>query len=481
MNTRLTSRMMCATVYCLTTFSSLAQENRLNDVSNKVYIAVAHSLKKKASSVDEKLDRRTRKYLNSMEGCEMKLRRKLFGKGAAVAKQLFDSTASNYNKLKKFSRTTNLPNLFYSGHLDSVTTSLRFMQPLLPNAEVKSEIKKAIDKCNRLQETFNQASQVQTYLRQRMLELKEQFEQIGMFKELKSFQKQVYHYRAYLSEYEKIFEHESRLEARLKRMILELPQFKQFFSKNSALARMFPNLANTGEDISNSKVIGLQTRVAITEYLNTAFGNATNMKRAVPQNIQSAQASIDQLRSTLSSLQNGGYSNYDDLAIPDFKPNDQRTKNFFRRLECGTNFQSVGSNRFFPVTTDLGLSVGFRLNDKNIIGIGASYKIGWGRNISHLDISSEGAGLRSFLDLKLAKSLCLSGGFEYNYQKPFHSLTIIKDLSAWQQSGLIGVSKLISLNTKIFKKTKIQLLWDFLSYQQRPQTHALKCRIGYNF
>ena len=53
--------------------------------------------------------------------------------------------------------------------------------------------------------------------------------------------------------------------------------------------------------------------------------------------------------------------------------------------------------------------------------------------------------------------------------------------AAWQQSGLVGLSKILSLKTKVFKKTKLQLLWDFLCYEQVPRGQPIKFRIGYNF
>ena len=34
---------------------------------------------------------------------------------------------------------------------------------------------------------------------------------------------------------------------------------------------------------------------------------------------------------------------------------------------------------------------------------------------------------------------------------------------------------------KVLKKTKVQFLWDFLSYKQVPQTTPLKFRVGYSF
>jgi len=219
----------------------------------------------------------------------------------------------------------------------------------------------------------------------------------------------------------------------------------------------------------------------INQYLTARFGGATNYNQVIRQNIQSAQGQVDELKNKLLSMGDGSIGSSTDLDIPDFKPNNQKTKSFFQRLEYGTNMQTAHGTSWFTITTDLGLALGYKLNDKNVIGIGASYKLGWGKDIHHIDMSSQGAGLRSFADIKIKKIFFLSGGFEYNYQKAFSSLRQIYPLNDWQRSGLIGMSKIVALKTKFFKKTKIQLLWDFLSYRQRPQTQAFKFRIGYNF
>jgi hypothetical protein len=113
--------------------------------------------------------------------------------------------------------------------------------------------------------------------------------------------------------------------------------------------------------------------------------------------------------------------------------------------------------------------------------------MGWGKYIKNISISTQGMGLRSYMDIKLKGSFYASGGFEYNYQPiNSHSLTSTsamnwKDVSSWQQSGLVGISKIISIKSKFFKKTKLQLMWDVLSYQQVPRTQPVKFRVGYNF
>jgi len=73
----------------------------------------------------------------------------------------------------------------------------------------------------------------------------------------------------------------------------------------------------------------------------------------------------------------------------------------------------------------------------------------------------------------------MSGGLEYNYQPVIQSVQQLKNLDAWRQSGLIGISKVISLKSKFFKNTSVRLLWDFLSYRQRPVEQPVKFRIAY--
>ena len=166
--------------------------------------------------------------------------------------------------------------------------------------------------------------------------------------------------------------------------------------------------------------------------------------------------------------------------MPGFKPNMQKTKTFLQRLEYGTNLQTAKSGYYFPTTTDFGLSVGYKMNDKSILGLGASYKMGWGSSWNDIRFTHQGVGLRSFLDYKLKGSFYASGGFEYNYLQLYDGLLPGAN-TAWQRSGLLGLSKVLSLKSKFFKQTKMQLLWDFLSYSQVPRGQELKFRVGYNF
>jgi hypothetical protein len=254
--------------------------------------------------------------------------------------------------------------------------------------------------------------------------------------------------------------------------------------KNSMLASLF---RLPGDDPSfGGGLAGLQTRTQVNNLIQQQIASGgPNAQQQFQQNMQQAQSQINQLKNKIS--QSGGGSS-DDIMPEGFKPNGQKTKSFLERLEFGTNTQSQKATNFFPVTSDIGLTLGYKLNDKSILGIGASYKLGWGRGWNHIKFTSEGVGLRSFIDWKIPSpfggaggDLWISGGYEQNYKTAFNNIYQLRDLNAWQQSGLLGLSKVISVRSKFFKKTKLQLLWDFLSYRQVPITQPVVFRIGYSF
>jgi hypothetical protein len=224
---------------------------------------------------------------------------------------------------------------------------------------------------------------------------------------------------------------------------------------------------------------GLQTRVQVNQMIQNQIGSGgPNAMNQIQNNIQQAREQMQQLKNKITQY---GSGSSDDIMPEGFKPSNQKTKSFLKRLEFGTNIQMQRAQYYFPVTSDLGLSVGYKLNDKSIVGIGASYKVGLGSGWDNISFSQEGAGLRSYIDCKLKGSFWISGGFEANYKTALNNVAQLKNLNAWQQSGLIGLSKVVDVKSSFFKKTKVQFLWDFLSYQQVPKTQAVLFRIGYGF
>jgi hypothetical protein len=269
--------------------------------------------------------------------------------------------------------------------------------------------------------------------------------------------------------------HPDQLEQKALSLLDKLPAFQQFMKNNSQLAGLFNLPGNYGDAAA---LTGLQTRDQVNSLIQGQIASGgPGAAASLQSSLGSAEQGLDQYKDKLSQL--GGGSG--DIAMPDFKPNGEKTKTFWKRLEYGTNLQSTRTNYYWPTMTAIGLSVGYKLSGTSMVGVGASYQIGWGTGINHIALSGQGAGLRSFIDIKIKSGFSATGGMEYNYTTPINSLQQIRSLSDWTQSGLIGVTKTLSVKNRFFKQTKLQLLWDFLSYQQVPKTEPVLFRVGYNF
>lgn len=431
------------------------------------------SLSERANGLENKLDKATIKYLSKLEKIEVKLRCKLAKKDSLKAQALFAGIEEKYASIRNTPKGLSKYANVYSGHLDSLATSLNFLKE---SGVTSDQLDKSLTQFTVLQAKLNQTETIRKFVQERKQLLRQQFERLGMVKELKTFQKQAYYYSQQLSEIKAMWEDPSKLEKKLLQWAMQSEKFKDFFRQNSQLASIFPL---PGSATSTASVGGLQTRTGMQQAIAAQFGTQ-NIQQVLQQNIQQAQGQINELRNKLLQLRSGSFDNSTgDIDLPDgFKPNSQKTKTFLQRLEYGANIQSQKANNYFPTTSDIGLSVGYKLNDKSSVGIGASYKLGWGRGWNRIRMTSEGVGLRSYLDYQLKGSIYISGGYEQNYRAAFHSIEQLKDFSAWQTSGLLGLSKRYKVSKKL--RGDVKLLWDFLSYQQIPRTQSLLFRVSYN-
>lgn len=437
-----------------------------------------HSIEDKSTAIAGKLDAQTEKYLDVLEKQEAKMRRKLAKIDSVAANNIFSDASKQYDglrqKLKNKADFINKHTGQYLPWFDSSSTALKYLNGKNPVAGAlggkAQQIQGALGKVKELRAQFEQAGSVKEFIRQRKEYLRSQLQQYNLGSELKKYNQTAYYYTQQINEYRQMLDDPERIERKAFSLLRKLPAFQKFMHDHGELAGLF----DIPEDYATN-MTGLQTRDQVQEMLRNRIGlMGPNGQQDVQQSLGAAQAELTKLKNRLPS---GG--SVEDM--PDFKPKEQKTKSFLKRLEYGTNVQTVRSNNYFPSTTDLALSVGYKMSDRNIVGIGASYKMGWGRDIQHISLSSQGIGFRSFVDINLKASFFVSGGFEYNYQQAFASMRELYALNCWQQSGLLGISKIVSLKTKYFKKTKLQLLWDMLSYQQVPKTQPLKFRVGYSF
>ena len=447
--------------------------NNLEILSPKYIATVEHKL----SSIDEKLTQRTEKYLRKLMHQEERIQRNI-KKTDSAAYQIFGKAKDRYQELSEsiISKTAILAKLSggqYSSYLDSLGTSISFLKQY---KYLTNKSKDPLNTLHQLQSKLQQTENVKKFIAERKAQIKDLLSRYthipkGLQKQYKQLTKTAYYYSAQVKEYKEMLKDPKKIEQKALSLLNKLPAFQNFMRQNSQLASLFQV---PGNNAVAPNVSGLQTRASVqTMIAQQVSMGGPNAMAQVQQNLAAAHAEINKLKENINKL--GGASS--DIEMPDFKPNDQKTKSFLKRLEFGSNIQSQKSTRFFPATTDLGLSVGYKLNDKDIIGIGASYKVGLGKGWNDIHFTSQGIGLRSFVDYNIKGSFFLSGGYEQNYKADFNSIEQLKNYSAWQVSGLIGISKKYKISNKF--KGNMQLLWDFMSYQQIPRSQAIVYRLGY--
>jgi hypothetical protein len=442
----------------------------------------------KVERIEEKLDKKSQKALDQYKKQEAKIIKKLFRLDSSAAKQLLETSRARFQQLEEKLKNPGKLSQYIPG-FDSLSTSLNFLQAnnqfVSQAKEVKEKLGDAISKVDALKVQLQKAETIKQFLKERKELLKQSLEKLGLVKELKQLNKQVYYYAQQLNEYKTILKDPKKIERKALELLSKTKLWKEFFRKNSMLASLFRLPGGDPNDPANmASLAGLQTRAQVNNLIQTQItAGGPNARQQLQQNLQAAQSQLNQLKNKVLQM-GGGNSDADPDSYREpkgFKPNNQKTKTFMQRLEYGANIQSQKATNFFPVTSDIGLSLGYKLNDKSVIGIGASYKLGWGSGWNNIRLSSQGVGLRSFMDIKLKGSFWISGGYEQNYRTAFTGFDQLRNRSSWQQSGLIGISKVVSLKTKLFKKTRLLLLWDMLSYQQVPRTQPVVFRVGYNF
>jgi hypothetical protein len=362
----------------------------------------------------------------------------------------------------------------YNAYLDTLKTTFKFLQQkggtIGKSKELQDKLAQATSRLNILEGKLQKAEEIKRYLRERKEILRQQLEKFGMVKQLKQIEKTAYYYNEYIKEYKSLLQDRKRTEQKAMAILYSTPIFKKFIEKNSLLAGLFriPGSNDGGNSAALPVLQGLQTRVNTQQMMQERIATGgPNALSQVRQQIQSAQGELNKLKDKIAKYGSA------DAEIPSFKPNSQKTKSLFKRLTYEANIQFSKSNKLLPNQSDIALGVGYQLNDKGVVGVASSVKLGLGTGWNNIKLTTQGLSLRSYLDWKIKGDFYASGGYERNYYSQ------INNFPAWQSSGLMGVSK--KLKIKDNRSAKFQLLYDFLSYKHVPITQPFIFRTGFTF
>ena len=443
------------------------------------------------NSANEQLTKESVKYLAKFQKQEAKLQRKLQKLNPETAIIKADEKYKSFSqKLKNKTAPINkIAGGEYSGYMDSLGTSLSFLKQC---NGIGDKAKGSLESFNELQDKFQQSEKIKAFIAERKALLKETLSKYthlpaGLKSQYDKLSKTAYYYSAQIHQIKETVKDPKKVEQTALGLLQKLPAFQKFMQKNSQLASMF-NLPGSNINADPTQALArLQTRASVQGMIQQRIAaGGPNAMAQVQQNLQSAQAQLSDLKDQLLKSSGIGSVTGNAADMPDFKPNEQKTKPFLNRLEYGFNVQFNKSNSVIPSGSDLALTLGYKMNDKSIIGVGASYKLGMG-TIENINLTSQGMGLRSYIDwkgpfgssrIKLLSGLWMSGGFEMNYNSAFKNIDQLKNYPLWQRSALLGISKKYQISKKV--KGNMQLLYDFF-WIEHIHKQPWVFRLGYNF
>ena len=450
----------------------------------KIPVKYLNAVENKIDKYSTRITGKTEKTLAKLSKWENKIKDILDKVSPETSAKLFGNNQTTFSTLlKKVQEGKAIADGYktkYNEYRDKLTTSIKYLEEQKDKLDKNliNPINTAKKKLADLEQDISNTEAVEAFIKERKKQLvNEAVKYIGKSKYLTKIDKEAYYYVETLRNYKELFSDKKKAEEVALKILNKIPAFKNFVQQNSMLASLFRMPGSGGSTMSPESLAGLQTRASVQAIIQDRIAaGGPNAREQFSQNLQQGQAELNKLKDKV--IQAGGNSS--EANIPNFKPNTQKSKTFLQRLELGSNFQFGKTNSLMQTAADIALSVGYKLNDKSVVGIGASYKMGLG-SLQRLSISQQGIGIRSFIDWKLKKQFFVSGGFEMNYNAQFKNITQLKSYNDWQQSGLVGITKKINVRTKFFKGTSVQLLYDMLYRQHNPVSQPVVFRMGYSF
>jgi hypothetical protein len=457
----------------------------------------------KTTDLQQQLIRQTQKYLQRMARQEQKLKARLFAQDSAKAAALYAGDPIGQYTLMAQRLSADSSKVFssmgpeYLPYADSLTGALGFLSknPAVLGqtsaltgettalsgqaSALQTRLQGSLSSVQQLQAKLQYADVIKQYIASRRAQIQQALGSYthlppGISNAFSGYKRQAYYYADQVRAYRAMLNDPDKMMQTVLVLLNKLPAFSQFMQKNGFLAGLFGVPAGYG---TPEGMVGMQTRQQVLSMIQDKVGSGgPNAASAIQGSLSKASQDITKIQNKLSSLGAGSGG----MDMPDFKPNPLRTKTLWQRLEYGFNIQTTRATYYFPTYTDIGLSLGYKLGHGNTLGVGASYKLGWGSDWQHITLSSQGVGLRSFVDIRIKKSWSVTGGYELNNVQPLAGFQGLGYIGGWTQSGLIGVTKTISMKSTVFRKANVQLLWDFLSYYQVPQTPPIVFRVGYS-
>lgn len=344
---RLLLNVKVALILCLPVWQTVYSQDTSNiqDRVDKVINIPTRFIGKiqhKTVHLDAQLTRQTEKYLQRLEKQEKNLIKKLAKIDHAKAQQLFATAEGQYSKLvNKITNPPVIPNNIVSGeyqpYADSIRASLAFLAQddkiLSTSKAMRDKIKSSLSHVNQLDAKLRYADEVKAFITQRKEQIKNALKgyvklPTSLTRSFNNYKSEAYYYTAQVKEYRDAFNKEpEKLVKKGLTLLNKLPAYQEFIKQHGELAGFF-NLPPTYENPGN--LAGLQTKTQVVQMIQSQLSSAgSNGIQILQQNLQAGQAALSNLKDKVKQLGPGS----GDMDLPDFKPDNQKTKCFWKRLD----------------------------------------------------------------------------------------------------------------------------------------------------
>lgn len=262
---------------------------------------------KKLNGIENKLTKKSLKFLAKFQKHEKKLQKKL-GTLNTDATNVFAHSSEKYNQLStkiqsKITKATG-GRSEYNAYLDTLSTSLSFLKTFNP----VSSATKPMESLANLQGKLQQSEKIKEFVTQRKQQMKDLLSRYtkvppGLAKEYTKLSKSAYYYTAQLNEYKAMLKDPSKMEQKALSLLTKLPAFQKFMQKNSQLASMFrmPDNAGTPQSLA-----GLQTRSSVQAIIQQQISaGGPNAQQLMQQNIAQAKSELGKLKDKVAKFGGG--------------------------------------------------------------------------------------------------------------------------------------------------------------------------------
>lgn len=466
-----------------TILKASSQADSSRQTISKISRKYVSGLDQKISLYNDRVYKKTIKTLQRLANWENRIKRILERVNPPVSDQLFNRPEFTFKgALDKFTsgeQTFFSKKAIYDAYKDKLITSINYLDK--SSAELNNQL---IDPVKKLKQKLQQMDDqdVGTEALAKFIKERKQLliSQSGAFlnnsKMLQKMDKETFYYVQTIKNYKELLKNEGQAERLAMNLLNKIPSFQIFFRKQSMFASLF-GMPDPAAGATQLNLAGLQTTGALNSLLqNQMIAAGASGQQMLSQGINEGKAKLNALKDKLAGKLGGDGDN----EIPGFKSSETKSKTFRQRLEYGLNFQSSKTNTLLPQALDIATEIAYKITDRSLFRLGASFKIGYG-SIQHIKFSSEGIGLRTAFDWKLKKQFAISAGFEMNYYAGLKDIKPPKGYTDFQPSALAGLSKTVPAKIKWAKGTRLQLLYDFVAKRHTPVSQPFLFRVGYQF